>query len=101
VSDRENYFVSIGRPEAIDPSRVLQRIETSHPLFSLGAIQVQAALPGLNATARGGTETYFCGSYFRYGFHEDALLSAFGLSELLLGEDPWSAAVTGSLAPAR
>lgn len=101
VSDRENYFVSIGRPEAIDPSRVLQRIETSHPLFSLGAIQAQAALPGLNTAARGGTETYFCGSYFRYGFHEDALLSAFSLSELLLGDDPWSAAVTGPLAPAR
>ncbi len=101
VSDRENYFVSIGRPEAIDPLRVLQRIETSHPLFSLGAIQAQAALPGLNAAAQGSTETYFCGSYFRYGFHEDALLSAFGLSELLLGEDPWSAAVTGPLAPAR
>jgi len=103
VSDRENYFVSIGRPEAIDPARVLQRIETSHPLFSLGAIQAQAALPGLNASARGGTETYFCGSYFRFGFHEDALLSACTLSELLLGEDPWSVATAsaGPLAPTR
>lgn len=100
VSDRENYFVTIGRPESIDPARVLQRIETAHPLFSLGAIQAQAALPGLNAAARGTTETYFCGSYFRYGFHEDALLSAFGLSELLLGGDPWAAVAAGPLAPA-
>ena len=101
VSDRENYFVTIGRPESIDPARVLQKIETSHPLFSLGAIQAQAALPGLNAAARGSTETYFCGSYFRYGFHEDALLSAFRLSELLLGGDPWASVAAAPLAPAR
>jgi predicted NAD/FAD-binding protein len=26
---------------------------------------------------------YFCGSYFRYGFHEDALASAMDLSRML------------------
>ena len=65
VSDRENYFVSINRPEAIDPARVLRTIPYEHPLFSLGAIRAQAGLPGLNAAARGGTRTYFAGSYFR------------------------------------
>jgi predicted NAD/FAD-binding protein len=92
VSDREDYFVSINRPEAIDPARVIRTIPYEHPLFSLGAIRAQAELPALNAAARGTTETYFAGSYFRYGFHEDGLLSAFRLSELLLGGDPWAAA---------
>ena len=92
VSDRENYFVSIGRPEAVDPARVVRTIAYEHPLFSLGAIRAQADLPRLNAAARGTTETYFAGSYFRYGFHEDGLLSAFNLSELLLGGDPWAQA---------
>ena len=91
VSDRENYFVSINRSEAIDPSKVLrQTIAYEHPLFSLGAMRAQAGLPGLNAAARGTTETYFAGSYFRYGFHEDAFRSAANLSELLLGGDPWT-----------
>jgi len=93
VSDQENYFVSIGRPEAIDPAKVLRRIETTHPLFSLGAIQAQGELPALNQSARGTTETYFAGSYFRYGFHEDAFMSAVALSGLLLDRDPWPAAV--------
>jgi uncharacterized protein len=48
-------------------------------------------LPALNAAARETTRTFFAGSYFRYGFHEDALLSAVQLSELLLGCDPWAA----------
>jgi predicted NAD/FAD-binding protein len=89
VSDRENYFVSINRSEAINPAKVLRRIDYEHPQFSLGAIRAQAELPGLNEAARGRTETYFAGSYFRYGFHEDALLSAVNLAALLLGRDPW------------
>ena len=29
------------------------------------------------------TNVFFCGSYFRYGFHEDAFTSALNLSRLL------------------
>jgi predicted NAD/FAD-binding protein len=90
VSERQNYFVSINRPEAIDPAKVLRTIAYEHPLFSLGALRAQADLPRLNA-AGAGTGTYFAGSYFRYGFHEDAFLSAVQLSETLLGRDPWAA----------
>ena len=45
----------------------------------------------LNTASAGKTGTYFAGSYFRYGFHEDALLSAVNLSEVLLSRDPWAA----------
>lgn len=91
VSDRENYFVSINRPEHIAPDRVIKRIAYSHPLFDLGAIDAQVRLPDLNRRAAGSTETYFAGSYFRHGFHEDAFMSAVRLSELMLGRDPWTA----------
>ncbi len=89
VSDRENYFVTINRPESIAPERVLRRIAYEHPLFSLGAVRAQAEIPALNAAARGNTETYFAGAWQRFGFHEDGLLSAVRVSELLLGRDPW------------
>ncbi|WP_414660911.1 NAD(P)/FAD-dependent oxidoreductase [Horticoccus sp. 23ND18S-11] len=89
VSDRENYFVTINRPEAIAPNRVLRRINYEHPLFSLPAVRAQAEIPALNAAAVGGTETYFAGAWQRYGFHEDGLLSAVKLSELILRRDPW------------
>ncbi|MEO6005590.1 MAG: FAD-dependent oxidoreductase [Opitutus sp.] len=89
VSERENYFVTINRAEAIDPKKVLRRINYDHPLFSLGAVRAQAQIPALNAGARGSTETYFAGAWQRYGFHEDGLLSAVQVSEQLLGRDPW------------
>ena len=98
VSDRENYFVSINRPEAIAPARVLRRINYEHPLFSLGAVRAQAEIPALNAAAQGGTETYFAGAWQRYGFHEDGLLSAVRVSELLLGRDPWMPAPAAAIA---
>ena len=91
VSDRENYFVSINRPEAIAPEKVLRRIAYEHPLFSLGAVRAQAEIPALNAAARGTTETYFAGAWQRYGFHEDGLFSAHRLSAQFLGRDPWPA----------
>ncbi len=91
VSDRENYFVTINRPESIAPDRVLRRINYEHPLFNLEAVRAQDEIPALNASAQGGTETYFAGAWQRFGFHEDGLLSAVQLSTLLLGRDPWTA----------
>lgn len=90
VSEQEHYFVSINRPEQIDPAKVIKTIDYTHPLFDLAARSAQAELPALNAAARGTTETYFAGSYFRYGFHEDAFMSAVQASEVLLGRDPWA-----------
>ncbi len=89
VSDRENYFVSIERPEQIDPKKVLRTIQYRHPRFTLGALRAQAEVPGLNAAAVGTTETFFCGAWTRYGFHEDGLLSALQLARLLHDEELW------------
>jgi predicted NAD/FAD-binding protein len=88
VSEKVNYFVSINAPASLDQSKVLKTIAYEHPLFDVGAIDAQERLPSLN---KAGQETgrQFCGSYFRYGFHEDAFGSAVNLSELILGRDPW------------
>jgi predicted NAD/FAD-binding protein len=91
VSRAQDYFVSINRPHAIDPRKVIRTIAYEHPLFNMAALRAQEELPQLNGASTGTTETYFAGSYFRYGFHEDALLSAARLAEQLLGRDPWAA----------
>lgn len=91
ISERENYFVTINRPESIAPAKVIKRIAYEHPLFSLGATAAQVELPALNQRAHGTTETYFAGAWQRYGFHEDGLLSAHRLATQLLNRDPWHA----------
>lgn len=89
VSERGHFFVTINQPERIAPERVIERIDYTHPLFDLAALAAQAELPALNNAARGRTETFFAGSYFRYGFHEDAFMSAVGVAECILRRDPW------------
>jgi predicted NAD/FAD-binding protein len=89
VSDRENYFVTINRPESINPAKVLKRIAYDHPLFSLAATAAQAELPALNQAALGTTETFYAGAWQRHGFHEDGLHSAHRLAAQILARDPW------------
>ncbi len=91
VSDRANYFVSVNRPDRIAPGRVLRRLDYEHPLFDLAAVRAQEELPTLNRRALPTTRTVFAGSYFRYGFHEDAFMSAVETSRLILDRDPWTA----------
>lgn len=88
VSERTNYFVSLNAAAEIDPARVLRSFDYLHPLFDLRAIEAQAELPQLNHLQPGQT-TFFAGGYFRYGFHEDGLLSAYNTATALLGADPW------------
>ena len=75
VSQKRDYFVSINDPGNIRPEKVLQEIMYEHPLFTLEAIAAQGELNRLNSDRA----IHFCGSYFKYGFHEDALTSALEL----------------------
>ncbi|MCB1207717.1 MAG: FAD-dependent oxidoreductase, partial [Verrucomicrobiales bacterium] len=88
VSDKVNYFVAVNAADEIDPAKVLKRINYEHPLFDMAAIDAQKRLPDLNRLSPD-QSTYFCGSYFRYGFHEDAFGSAVSLCKDLLGREPW------------
>ena len=89
VSDRVNCFVSINGEESVRPEHVLRKIRYEHPLFSAGAIHAQRRLPGLNRRSPA-QAVYFAGSYFRYGFHEDAFTSALECARAVTGEAIWA-----------
>lgn len=85
VSKRRNYFVSINDPGRVDPAKVLWSDRYEHPVYDRGAWSAQADLERLN---RGRTRL-FCGSYFGYGFHEDAFTSALRACRLVAPESAW------------
>ncbi|MBY0449632.1 MAG: FAD-dependent oxidoreductase [Cyanobacteria bacterium] len=89
VSQNRPYFVSINPNQSIDPMLIHQTIQYEHPLFSLAAINAQAQLPLLNQRSPE-QSVYFCGSYFNYGFHEDAFTSALHLARVIRGEAIWT-----------
>ncbi|WP_199233729.1 NAD(P)/FAD-dependent oxidoreductase [Pedobacter sp. HMWF019] len=79
VSKKQNYFVSINPSDALNPTSVLKEIDYEHPLFDVEAMKAQKELHLLNQDG----PVYFCGSYFKYGFHEDAYTSAMELCKSL------------------
>ncbi len=87
VSRNADYFVSVDYRGQLDESKVKWRHVYQHPRFDEAAIQAQKSLPELNREG----PVYYCGSYFRYGFHEDAFTSALDVCRLLDdGKDPLS-----------
>jgi predicted NAD/FAD-binding protein len=73
------YFVSLNDIADIDPEKTYARIEYEHPLFDEQTEAAQARLPELNEEGK----IFFSGSYFRYGFHEDAYMSAVQAAEAI------------------
>lgn len=79
VSRKKNYFVSINAlPGSVDEKKILKVIDYEHPLFDVAGIKAQKELHTLNEHG----PVYFCGSYFKYGFHEDAYKSSVELCKL-------------------
>jgi predicted NAD/FAD-binding protein len=73
IDDRQDFCVTLNRTEAIDPERIIRRIEYSHPVFTPEGVAAQSshgAISGLHS------RTHYCGAYWGWGFHEDGARSA-------------------------
>lgn len=71
------YCVTLNPDRPVPQAATVRELEYSHPTYSLASMGTQARLASLNGTRR----THFCGSYFGYGFHEDAVRSAAAVGE--------------------
>lgn len=80
--------VSLNPTKSIAPEHVLGTFDYAHPVFDLAAIKAQADIPAL----QGQQNTYFCGAWTGYGFHEDGLKSGLAAAEQLLADTQWQAA---------
>lgn len=67
-----HYCVTLNPVRPIPRECVIREMDYTHPMFTFEALNTQKALPSLS----GQRNTYFCGSYLGYGFHEDAVQSA-------------------------
>ncbi len=84
-----DLFVTLNPPSDIHPKAIDLEIDYDHPVFTADAIEAQRRLWSLQGNRR----TWFCGSYFGYGFHEDGLQSGLAVAEQLGGHKrPWSVA---------
>jgi predicted NAD/FAD-binding protein len=68
----EPLLVTLNRSDGIDSARVLKRMTYHHPVFTRASVAAQARQRDLNGRRR----TYYCGAWWRNGFHEDGVASA-------------------------
>lgn len=69
---RQTLCVTLNDSARIDPRRVLRRMVYEHPLFTPAGVVAQQRHHEISGVRL----THYCGAYWRYGFHEDGVVSA-------------------------
>jgi predicted NAD/FAD-binding protein len=67
-----DFLVTLNHRDAIDPGRIIAAFDYEHPVFDQAAVAAQRRHREIN----GPHHTYFCGAWWRNGFHEDGVVSA-------------------------
>ena len=73
----ETYCVTLNSKGLINPKKVIKKLKYDHPLFTVEGIVAQKRkheISGIN-------NTYFCGAYWKNGFHEDGVVSALDVAK--------------------
>jgi uncharacterized protein len=68
----KNIFLTINPFFKIDPNKIYNEINFTHPYYDENALKNQSKLNSIQNT----NNTLFAGSYFGYGFHEDGIKSS-------------------------
>jgi len=76
LKTKKNYFLTLNPFISIENNKIIKKVEFTHPIYDTQALNAQKYLSEL----QGINNTWFCGSYFGYGFHEDGLKSAINIS---------------------
>jgi len=66
-----DYCVTLNGTARIGAGHELRRMTYEHPIYTHESLAAQALLPSL----QGARNTYYCGAYHGWGFHEDGCVS--------------------------
>ncbi|MGY4827237.1 NAD(P)/FAD-dependent oxidoreductase [Sphaerotilaceae bacterium SBD11-9] len=80
-------IVSLNPVREPRPDSIHGEFDYAHPVFDSAAIAAQRRLPELQGQAN----TWFCGAWTRYGFHEDGLMSGLAVADGL--RQQWTAEI--------
>ena len=77
LDSEETFCVTLNGNSLIDSQKIIKRINYHHPLFTVEGLKAQ----GRKHEICGENNTYYCGAYWRNGFHEDGVVSALDVCE--------------------
>jgi predicted NAD/FAD-binding protein len=89
ISTADPIFVTLNPQKPPRADSVIRCEDYTHPLYDQASARAQRELWSLQGERR----TWFCGSYFGAGFHEDGLQAGLAVAESLGGlKRPWTVA---------
>lgn len=74
---KQTFCVSLNQDNDIDPSKIIEKYDYSHPCFNVNSISAQSRFNEINGKNR----TFYCGAYWANGFHEDGVNSAINMAK--------------------
>jgi predicted NAD/FAD-binding protein len=77
LKTEKDYFLTLNPVERISEENIIKKVNFTHPYFNNENVTLQKHLHKLQGKKR----TWYCGSYFGYGFHEDGLKSSIEMLE--------------------
>jgi predicted NAD/FAD-binding protein len=89
----DTFCVTLNNTQAINPHKILGRFDYDHPVFTLEGMRAQERWDEIN-----GTNTWFCGAYWRNGFHEDGVVSGLRVARALAAPLSQDGAITARMA---
>ena len=79
LKTENDYLVTLNPTKIIPKNKIIYENEYTHPKYTHSSLSTQKNIEKVN----GLNQLYFCGSYCRYGFHEDAVISAVNVAKKL------------------
>jgi predicted NAD/FAD-binding protein len=76
LKTNNNYFLTLNPIINIDKNKIIKKVEFTHPFYDEKTTDAQKHLQEI----QGIKNSWYCGSYFGYGFHEDGLKSAINVA---------------------
>jgi len=72
LNSSKTFCVTLNSSEMIDESKIIKNLSYEHPLFTIDGVKAQKRKNEIC----GQKNTFYCGAYWRNGFHEDGVVSA-------------------------
>lgn len=77
------FCVTLNNSSAVDKKKIIKTVQYEHPVYTAESVAAQQRQQEINGINR----TYYCGAYWRNGFHEDGVVSALNALKHFSGQD--------------
>lgn len=81
---QQSVIVSLNPVRKISPDQILGEFDYAHPVFDHAAVKAQRQVAWL----QGQQNTFYCGAWMGYGFHEDGLAAGVNAARYAMGQLP-------------